>query len=90
MNLSTYDINSDMIEKAITKKTKAIMLVHPLGHVCNMNKILKICKKYKLLLIEDTCETLGAKYKNKFAGTFGKFSSISFYQSLIFLRLRVV
>ncbi len=81
VNLSTYDINSDMIEKAITKKTKAIMLVHPLGHVCSMNKILKICKKYKLLLIEDTCETLGAKYKNKFAGTFGKFSSISFYQS---------
>ena len=43
VNLSTYDINSDMIEKAI-KKTKAIMLVHPLGHVCNMNKILKYVK----------------------------------------------
>ena len=81
VNLSTYDINAQQIEKAISKKTRAIMLVHPLGHVCDMIKILKICKKYNLLLIEDTCETIGAKYRNKFAGTFGKFSSISFYQS---------
>ena len=81
VNLSTYDINVDLMEKAITKKTKAIMLVHPLGQVCDMEKILKICKKYNLLLIEDNCESIGAKYKNKFSGTFGKFSSISMYQS---------
>ena len=81
VNLSTYDINVELMEKSITKKTKAIMLVHPLGHVCNMGKILKICKKYNLLLIEDNCESIGAKFKNKFSGTFGKFSSISMYQS---------
>jgi len=81
VNLSTYDINVDLMEKAITKKTKAIMLVHPLGQVCDMKKILRICKKYDLLLIEDNCESIGAKYKNKFSGTFGKFSSISMYQS---------
>ena len=81
VNLSTYDINVDLMEKAITKKTKAIMLVHPLGQVCDMDKILNICKKYNLLLIEDNCESIGAKYKNKFSGTFGKFSSISLYQS---------
>ncbi len=81
VNLSTYDINVELIEKSITKKTKAIMIVHPLGHVCDMKKIMKICKKYKLILLEDTCETIGAKYHNKFAGTFGLFSSISFYQS---------
>ena len=46
-----------------------------------MKKIKEICKKYKLILIEDNCESIGAKYKNKFAGTFGKFSSISMYQS---------
>ena len=57
------------------------MLVHPLGQVCDMDKILNICKKYNLLLIEDNCESIGAKYKNKFSGTFGKFSSISLYQS---------
>ena len=56
VNLSTYDINVDLMEKAITKKTRAIMLVHPLGQVCNMNKILRICKKHNLLLIEDNCE----------------------------------
>ena len=81
VNLPTYDINAELMEKAITKKTKAIMLVHPLGHVCNMEKIIKICKKYNLLLIEDNCESIGAKFKDKFAGTFGKFASISMYQS---------
>ena len=81
VNLSTYDLNVKLIEKSITKKTKAIMIVHPLGHVCDMEKIIKICKKHKLVLLEDTCETIGAKYNNKFAGTFGLFSSISFYQS---------
>ena len=81
VNLPTYDINAELMEKAITKKTKAIMLVHPLGHVCDMEKIIKICKKYNLLLIEDNCESIGAKFKDKFAGTFGKFSSISMYQS---------
>ena len=81
VNLSTYDLNVKLIEKSITKKTKAIMIVHPLGHVCDMEKIVKICKKHKLVLLEDTCETIGAKYNNKFAGTFGLFSSISFYQS---------
>ncbi len=81
VNLSTYDINFDSIKSAISKKTKAIMLVHPLGHVCDMKKIQNLCKKKNLLLIEDTCETIGAKYNNKFAGTFGDFASISFYQS---------
>ena len=81
VNLSTYDINAEMIENAITKKTRAIMLVNPLGHVCNMKKIIKICKKHNLILIEDNCESIGAKYENKFSGTFGKFSSISMYQS---------
>lgn len=81
VNLSTYDLNVNLIEKSISKKTRAIMLVHPLGHVCEMDKILSICKKYNLILIEDTCESIGAKYKNKYAGTFGKFSSLSLYQS---------
>ena len=81
VNLSTYDINANLIEKAITKKTKAIMIVHPLGHVCDMTKILRLCKKYNLILIEDNCESIGARFRNKFSGTFGKFASISMYQS---------
>ena len=81
VNLSTYDINVELMEKAITKKTKAIMIVNPLGHVCDMKKITRICSRYNLILIEDNCESIGAKYNNKFSGTFGKFSSISMYQS---------
>ena len=81
VKLSTYEIDENLIEKALTKKTRALLVVNPLGHVCNMKKIKEICKKYKLILIEDNCESIGAKYKNKFAGTFGKFSSISMYQS---------
>ena len=76
VKLSTYEIDENLIEKALTKKTRALLVVNPLGHVCNMKKIKEICKKYKLILIEDNCESIGAKYKNKFAGTFGKFSSI--------------
>lgn len=81
VNLSTYDINVNLIEKSITKKTKAIMVVNPLGHVCDMDKILQLCKKYNLILIEDNCESIGAKFNNKYSGTFGIFSSISMYQS---------
>ncbi len=81
VNLGSYDINVDLIEKNITKKTRAIMLVQPLGQSCNMDKIINICKKYNLVLIEDNCESIGAKYKNKSTGTFGKFASISMYQS---------
>ncbi len=81
VNLGSYDIDVDLIEKNITKKTRAIMLVHPLGQSCQMDKIIKICKKHKLVLIEDNCESIGAKYKNKSTGTFGIFSSISMYQS---------
>ena len=77
----TLNINLTDLEKKITKKTKGIMLVHVLGNSTDMSKLMKIKKKYKLILIEDTCESLGAQYKNKFLGTFGEFSSYSFYAS---------
>ena len=57
------------------------MLIHVLGTSANMTKLLKIVKKYKLDLIEDTCESLGAKYNNKNLGTFGRFGTYSFYYS---------
>ena len=55
----------EKIEKAITKKTKAIFLVHLLGNPCNMSKIKKIADKYNLLIIEDACEAHGEEFKNK-------------------------
>ncbi|MDB3890013.1 DegT/DnrJ/EryC1/StrS family aminotransferase [Candidatus Pelagibacter sp.] len=81
INPDTLNISEKDIESKITKKTKAIMLVHVLGNSCNMNEIMRIKKKYNLVLIEDTCESLGSKYRNKYLGTFGEFSTFSFYSS---------
>ena len=55
--------------------------VHVLGNCTNMDVLMNIIKKYNLILIEDTCESLGTTYKNKYLGTFGEFSSFSFYSS---------
>ena len=78
---NTLNINEAELEKKITKKTKAILIVHVLGNSCNMDIVLRIKKKYNLTLVEDTCESLGSKYRNKYLGTFGEFSSFSFYSS---------
>lgn len=67
-----FNIDPSSIEKLITKKTKAILPVHLYGHACSMEKIMKIAKKYNLIVIEDGAQSFGAKYKNKFIGTFGK------------------
>ena len=55
------------------KKTKALLIVHVLGNCVDMTKLMQIIKKHKLILIEDTCESLGTKFKNKYLGTFGDF-----------------
>jgi len=79
IDLGTYNIQTDKLEKAISKKTKAIFIAHTLGNPVNLNKILKIARKHKLWLIEDNCDALGSKYKNKYTGTFGDISTYSFY-----------
>jgi len=81
VKIDTFNIDIDKIEKKITKKTKAIMIVHVLGTSTNMTKLMQLTKKYKLTLIEDTCESLGATYKKKQLGTFGRFGTYSFYYS---------
>jgi CDP-6-deoxy-D-xylo-4-hexulose-3-dehydrase len=81
INPNTLNIDEHQLERKITHKTKAILLVNVLGNSCDMNKIMKIKKKYNLILIEDNCESLGSKYKNKYLGTYGDFSSFSFYSS---------
>ena len=77
----TLNLDLNEFEKKITKKTKALMLVHAMGNCADMEKIVRICKKKKIILIEDTCEALGSKYKGKQLGTFGDFSSYSFFYS---------
>ena len=81
VELDTFNLDLDKIEKKITKKTKAIMLVHVLGTSTNMNRLKKIINKHNLILIEDTCESLGASYNGKKLGTIGKFGTYSFYYS---------
>lgn len=67
----TYNIDPEAIEKAITKKTKAIMPVHLYGQACDMTKIMAIAKKHKLAVIEDACQSHGSEWKAKKAGSFG-------------------
>ena len=81
IDLKTLNFDLEKLEKAITKKTKAILIVHVLGNCVDMDLLMKIKNKYNLILIEDTCESLGTKYKNKYLGTYGDFSSFSFYSS---------
>ncbi len=81
IDINTLNIDLVDLEKKISKKTKAIILVHVLGNCTNMNQLMRIKRKYNLILIEDTCESLGTKYKNKYLGTYGEFSSFSFYSS---------
>lgn len=79
----TYQIDVDKIEKAIGKKTKAIMVPLLLGNVPDMVRISKIAKKHKLFLIEDSCDTLGAFYDGKPTGSYSDISTTSFYGSHI-------
>lgn len=78
-NLDTCNINADKIEEAITDKTKAIFVAHTLGNPYDLDKIVEVCKKYNLWLIEDSCDALGAVYKNQNVGTVGHIGTFSFY-----------
>lgn len=75
----SYNIFNYDIEPLITKKTKAIIVVHLYGLCAEMNGIIKLCKKYKLKLIEDCAQAHGAMYNGKKVGTFGDFGAFSFY-----------
>jgi CDP-6-deoxy-D-xylo-4-hexulose-3-dehydrase len=81
IDLNTLNIDENLIESAITKKTKAIFAVNLLGNSCNFKKLKDLCDKYNLLLLEDNCESLGAKYDNKFTGTIGNVGTFSFFFS---------
>ena len=76
-------IDLDKAEKLINKKTKAIMIVHMFGSICDMEKLNYIKKKYNILVIEDAAQALGGKYKNKAIGSFGDISGFSFYGNKI-------
>lgn len=79
----TFDINPDLIPKAITERTKAIMPVHLYGTPCDMTKIMAIAKKHKLRVIEDCAQSTGAKWRGKTTGSFGDCGAFSFYPTKI-------
>ena len=77
--MDDFNINPDLIEKKITKKTKAIVVVHWAGRICEMEKIKKIAKKYKLYIVEDACHAALAKRKGVYAGNFGDIGCFSLH-----------
>ena len=77
----TLNISPEEIKKAISPKTKVIFAVNLLGNPCEFDEIIRICKKNNIILIEDNCESLGAKYQEKFTGTCGIMGSFSFFFS---------
>jgi CDP-6-deoxy-D-xylo-4-hexulose-3-dehydrase len=79
VDIPSYNIKVEDIEKAISPKTKAIMLAHALGNPFNLSVVMAIAKKYNLWLVEDDCDSLGATYDGKKTGTFGDLATLSFY-----------
>ncbi len=83
VNLDDYNIDTDLVENLISKKTKAVVCVHLYGHAANVKKLQEICKENNLFLVEDCAQSHGAKYKNKLTGSFGDISAFSFYPTKI-------
>lgn len=83
VDINPKSLNMDLedLERKITNKSKAIMLVHVLGNCTEMDRLMALVEKYHLLLIEDTCESLGSTYNDRHLGTFGTIGTYSFYYS---------
>jgi len=79
VDIPTYNIKSDMIEAAVSSKTRAIMIAHTLGNPFDLSEVMRVAEKYNLWVVEDTCDALGATYDGKPVGTFGDLGTLSFY-----------
>ena len=79
VDIPTYQIKSEMIEAAVSDKTKAIMVAHTLGNTFDLTEARRVADKYNLWLIEDCCDALGSTYDDKMVGTFGDIATVSFY-----------
>lgn len=75
----TVNIDPDLLEQALSCRTKAVMVAHTLGNPFDLEKVGAFCKKHNLWLVEDNCDALGSRYKGRFTGTFGDFGTSSFY-----------
>lgn len=79
VTIPEYEMDVTHLEKALSPKTKAVVIAHTMGNVFNLDVITAFCKKHDLWLMEDCCDALGAKYKGKHVGTFGDIATLSFY-----------
>ncbi|WP_432467997.1 lipopolysaccharide biosynthesis protein RfbH [Agarivorans sp. Z349TD_8] len=79
VDIPTYQILPEMIEAAVSDKTKAIMVAHTLGNTFDLTEARRVADKYNLWLIEDCCDALGSTYDGKMVGTFGDIATVSFY-----------
>jgi len=79
VDLPTYNIRPDLIEAAVTEKTRAIIVAHTLGNPFDLGEVMRVAEKHNLWVIEDSCDALGAKYDGKLVGTFGDIGTVSFY-----------
>lgn len=79
VDIPTYNVRPDMIEAAVSDKTRAIMIAHTLGNPFDLNEVMRVAKKYNLFVVEDCCDALGATYDGRNVGTFGDIGTLSFY-----------
>jgi CDP-6-deoxy-D-xylo-4-hexulose-3-dehydrase len=79
VDIPTYNIRPDMIEAAVSDRTRAIMVAHTLGNPFDLGEVMRVAQKYKLFVIEDCCDALGATYDGRGVGTFGDMGTLSFY-----------
>jgi len=79
VDIPTYNISVEALEKAITPKTRCIFIAHTLGNPFNLDEVTRLAEKHNLWLIEDNCDAFGSKYQGRYTGTFGHLATISFY-----------
>lgn len=79
VDIPTYNIKPEMIEAAVTEKTRAIMIAHTLGNPFDLAEVMRVAEKYNLWVVEDCCDALGATYNGQNVGTFGHIGTLSFY-----------
>lgn len=79
VTIPEYEIDVSYLEKALSPKTKAVVIAHTMGNVFNLDVITAFCEKHDLWLMEDCCDALGATYNGKHVGTFGDIATLSFY-----------
>ena len=79
VDIPTYNIRADMIEAAVSERSKVIMVAHTLGNPFDLGEVMRVAKKYNLWVVKDCCDALGSKYDGKMVGTFGDIGTLSFY-----------